>query len=123
MTLQDEYKKIDNSNTNIINRYPKSFIPQPNETDYIRSYIIRYFLQLKTNIRNPIIEVNEAEYKRISSESITLNSSMFLSMSLRWKISGDREDVINKNTKTLSIKENILHGISLRLGNRLQFWK
>ena len=124
MNIIDDYRRVAQRGTgNIIRKYPVSHFPQPTDEDYHRGYIIRYFIKLKTNKNSSTLEVDESEYNKFSSENIVTGKSFFQSVSLRWKIIGKRNDVIIGNTKTVEIKELLLPGISLRLGNRLQFWK
>ena len=124
MNITDEYRKVAPQGTGqIIKKYPVSYYPQLISEDYSRGYIIRYFLRLKANKYSTIIEVNEAEYKKFTSNNIINGYSFFEGISLRWKITGKRNDVIMGNTKTLESKELFLPGISKTVGNRLQFWK
>ena len=124
MNIVDEYKKVSQRGTEqIIRRYPVSYFPQPTMEDYQRGYIIRYFMKLKINKHSTILEVNEAEYNKFSADNVISGTSYFQNVSLRWKLTGNRTDVIMGNTKTLETKELLLPGLSKRIGNRLQFWK
>jgi len=124
MNIIDEYKKVAPQGTGkFIKKYPTGYFPHPTVEDYHRGYIIRYFMKLKTNKHSTILEVDESEYKKFSSDNIITGYSFFASVSLRWKLIGKRNDVIMGNTKTLETKELILPGISKRVSNRLQFWK
>jgi len=123
MNIIEEYKKVSMCGSgNIIRRYPVAFYPQLTADDYNLGYIIRYFVKLKSNKDSSIIEVDEGGYKFLS-ENIGVGRSFYQSISLRWKITGKREDVIIGNTKTVESRELLMSGISLKLGNRLQFWK
>jgi len=124
MGIVSTYNKVNKlGKSNIIRKYPKAHFPQLTNEDYKRGYFIRYFLKLKSNKNSIITEVDSIEYSKFSGNSIVTGKSMFNSFSLRWKIIGKREDVINGNTRTVDAKELLMPGIRLKLGNRLQFWK
>lgn len=120
MTISNEYKQI--GRQQIITRYPKYYYPNLTNSDYKRGWINRYFVRLKSNKDSPIIEISEMEYKRINNESFT-EGSMYNIISLRWKISGNIEEIQLANTRILESKEQIMPNISLMCRNRLQFWK
>ena len=124
MSIADEYRKVAQRGTgNVIRKYPVVYFPQLTTDDYHLGYIIRYFVKLKSNKNSVITEVNEKEYNKFSAENVVTGKSFFQSISLRWKIIGKRDDVIMGNTKTVESRELLMSGISLMLGNRLQFWK
>ena len=54
MGIVEEYKIFYQGTSDMVKKYPKSFRPIPNEDDYARGYIKRYFTKLRTN--NFIIE-------------------------------------------------------------------
>lgn len=121
MTISDEYKNI--SNKKMVSRYPKSYKPQPNNDDYRKGWINRYFLKLKTNRESPIIEVSEDEYTKFKNNIIQEKNNLYNMASLRWVISGDINDVQNFNSKTVYNKELFVPDLRYKLSNMLQFWK
>lgn len=124
MTIADEYKNVSKTgDRKLIPKYPAAHIPSPTNEDYKKGYIIRYFVKLKTNKNSIITEVNEKTFRTFENNYIYGSNIYFNAISLRWKISGKQEDVMMGNTKVVNSKELSMPGISLRLGNRLQFWK
>lgn len=124
MGIDNEYRNsAQRGPGKIIRKYPKAYFPQLTTEDYTRGYIIRYFVKLKSNSDSIIYEVDKKEYEKFSGDNVISGRSFFVTISLRWKIKGKREDVIMGNTRTVESKEQNMPGIRLRLGNRLQFWK
>jgi len=124
MGIADEYKKITQNTTGtIIKRYPVAYYPQLTTEDYIRGYIMRYFIKMKTSPNNTILEIKEDDYKKYSAKDVFSAGALFITTSLRWKITGNRNDVIVGNTNTVENKELSMKNIGLRLSNRLEFWK
>lgn len=123
MGLVEEYKIFYQRNSNMVKKYPKSFRPTPNADDYTRGYIKRYFTKLRTN--DFIIEISNQEFIEFKNQEIYTNATSFLFVliSLRWKIIGSRQAVELSNTNILALKEQSLKKISIKLGNRLEFWK
>lgn len=107
----------------MVYKYPRNYTPAPTQNDYARGYIIRYFIKLKSNKDSSIIEVEEKEFKMFTSVVASSLSDLYLSTSLRWKISGERSDVELSNDRVVKSLEPIFPGLNLKLGNRLEFWK
>ena len=123
MGIADEYKNVTQNDGTIVRKYPTAYYPQLTNEDYIRGYIMRYFIKLKTNSNNTIIEIKEDSYKKYSATDVFSAGALFQSVSLRWKITGTRTDAIVGNTNTVENKETLMKNIGLRLSNRLEFWK
>jgi len=122
MNINKEYKII-TGNRRMVYKYPRNYTPAPIQNDYARGYIIRYFIKLKSNKDSSIIEVEEKEFKMFTSVVASSLSDLYLSTSLRWKISGERSDVELSNDRVVKSLEPIFPGLNLKLGNRLEFWK
>ena len=123
MGIADDYKKASQIiSGDIVPVYPVSYFPQITEEDYRREYFIRYFVKLKTNKHSSIIEVKEPDYKKYSSKAFS-SGSFFYTVALRWKLTGNRSEVMISNTNTTENKELFMPTISIRLSNRLQFWR
>ena len=106
----------------MIPKYPKAYLPQPTSEDYFRGWIYRYFLKLKANQNSLIIEVNKQEYEKIINfRQYTTTEGMYSAIFLRWKITGSVAEIQEANTKTAIKKEQNMLGISIKVGNRLQF--
>ncbi len=121
MTILDDYKSLTGKKS-VVKKYPKSFVPNPTSADYTRGYITRYFVKPTSNRFAPIIEVDSGQYKLYSRTAvITPEAMLYSAATLRWKISGSREQIINSNSISVSKADKILPGIRLKLGNLLQF--
>lgn len=124
MTINQEYKNIvgTSKKRKIIHKYPKAYLPQPVSEDYFRGWIFRYFLKLKANQDSLILEVSKQEYEKIINfRQYTITEGMYSALFLRWKITGNVAEIQAANTKTAMKKEQNMRGISIKVGNRLQF--
>ena len=123
MTIVDDYKFVSGKKS-VVRKYPKSYVPRPANADYTRGYIDRYFVKPTCNRTAPIIEVDKAQYKLYSRKAVVTPEAMLYSATtLRWRISGSREQIINSNSISVSTANVIILGIKLKLGNLLQFSK
>ena len=100
----------DFNNTNI-----KTIIPSPTDDDYKIGYIQRYFIQKRNDESAYIYEVEKYYYTQI------LYNSFFKGVTLKWKISGNREEVREMNRKSVSYSSKDMKTLSLYLPNYLQF--
>lgn len=94
-----------------------TFVPQPEDNDYKRGYIKRYFIQKANDINSPIFEIEKTQYSKIS-----LNP-FYKTISLDWRLKGDRNEVIKSNSKSVLLAEKNMKLIGLHLPNKLQFYK
>jgi hypothetical protein len=122
MNLRNEYSKAKNT-TETIRKYPKSYFPQPTDEDYRIGYIERYFAKPRANIKGVIIEINKDEYENLTGIFSTPTSLHYNAIKLRWVIQGTFEEIQRSNSNTLIYHEKNMPGISLHLGNLLQFWQ
>ena len=123
MGIVSDYKSITKRN-NIISKYPKAIVPEITANDYRRSYIMRYFVQSASNRTAPIVEVDVRQFKIYARKAVMSPEAMlYKAVSLRWKVSGTREQIIQSNSLSTITAEETLSGIRLKLGNLLQFAK
>jgi len=127
MDINDKYKELTSNFRLDIKRVPKSHIPVPNERDYKRGYIVRYFVQKTNDKFSPIFEVNSIEHSRLR------RSDIFTTTSLRWRISGPPNTIYNlhdelkdmgvnkSNEISIQIASDNLTKLNLYLPNKLQF--
>lgn len=121
MTLVD-YRRITKKGS-IIQKYPVSYVPKPSTADYSRGYIERYFVKPTSNKTGTIIEVDKPQYEIYARKTTVASEAMLYSATkLRWKIKGNREQIISSNSISVSKANKTIPGISLKLGNLLQFW-
>jgi hypothetical protein len=104
--------KLDNFNYSI-----NTFIPTPNDSDYKRGYITRYFIQ-KANDRNSnIFEISKDTYKEFTSNPLLITTS------LDWRIVGDDIDIKKSNSESVRLASQKINKLQLYLPNLLQFKK
>ncbi len=108
-----------------------AFVPEPKDADYKRGWFTRYFVRQTNELNAPYIEVDEAQYNKVSNGQ----NPLYVGVNIRWKISGVRNDVIdpttgnvteagvsNTNDRSIRLVENKHKGLGIRLQNLLQYW-
>ena len=120
--LRKEYAKASGT-TKTIRKYPKQYFPQPTTDDYRIGYIYRYFAKPKVNIKGQIIEISKDEYDKLTGIFPSDGTFYYNAIKLKWVIQGTSGDLQRSNSRTLSYQEKYMPGISLYLGNLLQFWQ
>jgi hypothetical protein len=111
------YKLINSDIDNSILNKISTHIPTPNETDYKRGYIARYFVQLANDPSSYIYEVDKDEY------SLIVENSFYINVKLNWRLIGTVEQVRESNSKSVLLASKTIKSISLYLPNTLQFYK
>jgi hypothetical protein len=127
MGILDSYKNLYKGRK--VKTTIKSFVPSPNQTDYDRGYIRRYFAQMANDKLAPIYEVSESESSRLKS------SSVYRTVNLRWRIKGPlkmifKDDgtiadkgVEESNRKAIELVSDKMPALKLYLVHLLQFYK
>lgn len=112
------YEQIKRKEGNLI-KIPKitTFIPNPNDKDYFKGYMVRYFIQKANDVNSVIYEVSNAKYSNIQS------SDLYTNVRLDWRLIGDPIDVKKSNSESLRIASKTIPKIALYLPNLLQFHK
>ena len=119
----DEYKKAIKRRPKSNEKYARNFLPKPSENDYQKGYIERYFAKQRNNIQAPIVEIDKKQYDSHAVAGTGLNSAFYQVLLLRWKLTGELQEVQKINFKTVKSLEQKMPGISIRLSNPLQFYK
>lgn len=120
--LRKEYSKASGTSSTIT-KYPKQHLPQPTTDDYRIGYIERYFAKSRTNIKGQIIEISKDEYNKLTAIFPASAAQYYKVIKLRWMIKGTSGDLQRKNSRTLLYQQKNMPGITLYLGNLLQFWQ
>jgi len=106
-----------------------TFVPKPNETDYKKGYITRYFIRKSNDKNSQIYEVSSQNYSKYSSDPL------YSSVKLDWRIKGpvnETKDTLSglmdkgvkaSNTIALKIASEKINNIKMYLPNLLQFHK
>lgn len=115
---------------------PTYFHLSPTNQDYKRGYITRYFAK-KTNSldHSTIVEIDKEQFSGYGKKLHGIDDALYQVISLKWKISGPKNDVLDKsgsiietgvsqtNARTLKRKDKEMRGIGIYLGSLLEFWK
>lgn len=112
------YKRLKRKKGNLL-KIPKiaTSIPSPKENDYVRGYIVRYFVQKANDLNSIIYEVSKNRYSSIQT------SDLYTNISLDWRITGTPEEIKKSNSASLTIASKTIPKIALYLPNLLQFHK
>ena len=94
-----------------------TYLPAPNEFDYKKGYITRYFLQKANDFDSPIYEVKQNAMMKYS------NNSFYTVVSLDWRLVGTNEEIKKSNSASLKLVSVKVPKIALYLPNLLQFHK
>ena len=98
---------------------PQVFFPEPDEEDYERGQIIRYFVQ-KKNEANVIHEIDEIQFKAVNKENKEgINDALYRKFQIQWMLTG--VDAIKINEQNVAIHDTIYPGIRDYLINFSQF--
>ena len=113
----DRYKEIVDLESEFNQVNIVSYIPTPKDADYVRGYIVRYFVQ-KSNDRDGIIyEIRKKSTSKFS------NNSFYIVTSLDWRLIGDPIEVKKSNSASIKIACQTIPKLYLYLPNLLQFHK
>ena len=123
------YGELNKSIIRIDNVQLKSFIPKPEDIDFEKGYIVRYFIA-KSWAPDTIVEVSVDSY---NSDFSKLNTGAYSRAQINWYINGNlkdyvmsggkKEGVLTKNRKLIDDIKKTLPGIIILKNNLLQFYK
>lgn len=92
-----------------------SFIPSPNEMDYSRGYIPRYFVQKANDKDAKIFEIDNIGFSKFT------NSPFHTTVQIDWRIIGSDDDIKQSNMKSINLVRKDMPALKLYLLNLLQF--
>jgi hypothetical protein len=118
----DNYKQLykDNFDTHLYmdSILVRTYIPNPTDYDYNKSYITRYFTRRVNDLSAVIYEVD------VRNVSIFAANPFYIWTQIDWKISkAPIEDVEMMNKKSVLIGQKVIPNLSLYLPNLSQFYK
>ena len=114
MIQQYKSAKKGRLDTKIVGR-PYAFKPNPNSKDYNRGYIVRYFSQKVNDNFAPITEISKSGFNQLKS------NPLYRCISLRWRISGTKEEIKSSNRISISEKLKLMSQIKNRLVNLIEY--
>jgi hypothetical protein len=94
-----------------------AYIPKPDEIDYKRGYISRYFVQRANDTAGRITEINEIAFSKF------VNAPFYTAITLDWKITGTDDEIKDCNFKSIKFVLKDMPKIQMYLPNLLQFRK
>lgn len=129
MKINDRYNQLTSGKSKDIATTPVASFPVPNEKDYKRGYITRYFAQKTNDSNSPIYETSQIEFRKL--QSIPLYNTTHL----RWRISGPLTEekigageIVDKGVKesnkiSIRLASDLIRKLNLYLPNHRQFHK
>jgi hypothetical protein len=129
MSILDSYKKLIRVDSILSNHKFDTHIPTPTAGDYMKGYITRYFVQKTNDNTSPIFEVNASTFTSLQT------NSLYIAISLKWRITGPKEtkyrengdildiNVAESNRRAILLVYDKIPNLKLYLPNLLQFYK
>jgi hypothetical protein len=123
------YKDVANNLELFKIKYPKTFVPLPNDIDYRNGFIERYFVRKANDNNGHIFEVNEDVYNNYQ------NNPFWICEKLYWRISGPLDGIYDEtgiksdigvrasNRESIKLLFKRMPNLGLYLPNLLQFHK
>ena len=91
--------------------------PKPLESDYKIGFIYRYFIRKRNEVNGLLYEINVNTYRRY------LKDVFYIPVRIRWKISGEQNEVETANRKSISFGKNTISNLDTYIKNYSKFWK
>jgi hypothetical protein len=113
----DRYRDLSKVPNTYLNTKIIAYIPIPSETEYLRGYVVRYFIQKLNDTTAPIYEIKTQAVSKFSA------NPFYVTVSLDWRITGTREEIKASNSESVRIASNVIPKLQLYLPNLLQFYK
>ena len=116
----NKYKRLTIEKNELIGLYPntiKTHVPTPEENDFKKGYITRYFAQKANDESSYVFEISKDEYGNL------ITNPFFLTVKLNWRLIGSVEQIRDSNSKSVTLASNTIKSVSLYLPNKLQFYK
>lgn len=86
---------------------------KPTEKDYKNGYMLRYFLRQVNNVQSKIIEVDKSQFTKFKNEDF------YIKLEIKWKITGELQEIIDTNLNIINIANKTIAGIKNLLENKL----
>lgn len=113
----NRYNQIVKKDPNFKQIKIKVFVPSPNEFDYKRGYITRYFAQKINDPASNVYEIDENEFSKLGE------NVFYKTVSIDWKLIGTDEQIKEANSKSILLGSKKMKALQLYLPNLLQFKK
>lgn len=111
----DIYNSLINTNNQPI---IVSYEQMPTENDYMAGYIFRYFIRKRNDENGIITELSKQTYDNF------LNNSMYITLRMRWKISGGNEyEIAQLNQNSINYSQQTISNIDTYVKNLTKFYR
>lgn len=129
MSNNELYKKLKINSLFKLDGRVETNIPTPNDSDYQRGWITRYFVQKTNDKASPIYEVNYSEYSKLAV------NDLFTIASIKWRLTGpispeydEKGNILDKGVResnriAISLVNDKIPNLKFYLPNLLQFRK
>lgn len=104
---------------------PKYHYPKKRVKDIANGYIERYFVQKRNDITSTtIMEIDKPQYSKVAKKNkAAIDGKLYNKFQLRWKITGEEEEIKKVNLTTLSRLDRQYTGIRKYLGDLTELSK
>tara|TARA_Y100001963_G_C6695398_1_gene406717 strand:- start:470 stop:919 length:450 start_codon:yes stop_codon:yes gene_type:complete len=114
--------------------YAQLFTPEPEDEDYKRGSIFRYFARQANSRTATITEIDKEQYESWHKPDSGLDKQFYIVSIVKWRVSGPlqgytaddgtyRKGVLEGNQDSVLLAEETMPGISLQLQDYIKFWK
>lgn len=111
----NRYKKINNPNAIYNSVKIQTHAANPNEIDYKRGYVTRYFIQKANDSDSTIYEVDYIGFSKF------IDNPFYTHVNLNWRIIGTDEQIKDSNFKAIRLLTPRIPKLQLYLPNLLQY--
>ena len=99
---------------------PKPYVYRPSEQDYPIGFDNRYFVEKVDDDNSFAIEVDQDQYNNIGTVR-NIDAGLYLAASIRWKLTGRREDIISHNEAEIYKASKFCPSVGYAIKNFLEF--
>tara|TARA_Y100001963_G_scaffold21067_1_gene27065 strand:+ start:3176 stop:3625 length:450 start_codon:yes stop_codon:yes gene_type:complete len=114
--------------------YAKLYQPEPEDEDYKRGSIFRYFARQANSTTAVIVEINKEQYDSWHLPDSGLDKYFYIVCAIKWRIRGSlqgytaddgtyRKGVLEGNQDSLILADEHIPGISKQIQDYIKFWK
>ena len=129
-----EYARLNPQNQGLFEygKNPTAYFPQPQDKDYQRGQIERYFAKKRNSSPTLILEINQLTYNDLFTQSGEYNYALWQVIKIFWKITGPLRDtrdpngvvsagIVDTNKRLVNFTNKEFKGIKGYLSNLIQF--
>jgi hypothetical protein len=115
------YDKTFNFNTKVLTfTNPIPYLYRPKDTVYLSGYDSRYFVEKVDDENSYAIEIDQIQYQGMGKQG-GIDNGLYLAVTLNWKFTGRREDIIKHNEQELQKASVKLPTVAYAVKSTLEF--